>query len=132
MICNSHINNEIPYFCYTCQKIYHIECLKNWEDKRNAQNEILNCPSCQKILPLRDWRKKLDFEENKKNDEKLLTELNKMINHSNNNSQLINENNIIEELKNECKRIKTEYNNYKDLSSIIFKKFVLTFIKLIQ
>ena len=50
-------------------KIYHITCLKEWEKKRNEQNQILNCPNCNNVLPLEDWKKKLDFEENKKNNE---------------------------------------------------------------
>lgn len=83
-ICESLINNEIPYFCYSCQNIFHIDCLKHWENQRNAQNLMLNCPFCKKELPLRDWKRKLYFEENKKNDEKLLRELNQFNNNSNN------------------------------------------------
>ena len=66
-ICDSKIKNENPYFCYICQKIFHEKCLKDWEKKRIELNEVLNCPYCNNILEFKEWKKKLDFQENRKN-----------------------------------------------------------------
>ena len=66
IICLSHINNENPYFCYSCQNVFHIKCLESEEKNKNEQNQILKCPTCRNELPLKDWKKNVHFEENKK------------------------------------------------------------------
>ena len=76
-ICTENIKNEKPLFCYKCQKIYHQQCLKYWEDKRKEKNLNLNCPNCRNELPLKEWKLKLDYEDNRKNIAQILNKLNK-------------------------------------------------------
>lgn len=56
-ICTLIIKNEKPYFCYKCQKIYHENCLKDWEKKRKSENLNLSCPNCRNELPIEQWEK---------------------------------------------------------------------------
>lgn len=67
-ICSEFIKKEKPLFCYICQKIYHNKCLEDWEKKKLLQNENLKCPHCMNELPLNQWKRKLDYEENRKNE----------------------------------------------------------------
>ncbi len=53
------IIEEKPYFCQTCQQIYHENCLKDWEKKKKETNENFFCPFCRKELPLDQWKQKL-------------------------------------------------------------------------
>lgn len=76
LICSDVIKNEKPLFCYTCQKIFHHNCLENWDKQRKVNNKDLKCPICQESLPLEKWREKLDFEDNRKN----MTEIMKRFN----------------------------------------------------
>ena len=62
-ICSRKIKNENPYFCYKCQKLYHDKCLKEWDKARQSINKCLSCPNCRNELPLNEWNKKLDYEE---------------------------------------------------------------------
>ena len=75
-ICSIIINNENPLFCYKCQKIYHEKCLKEWDKIRKLQNQKLVCPTCRNILPIEKWNKKLDYEENRKNNAIYMKKLN--------------------------------------------------------
>ena len=75
-ICFMIIKNEKPYFCYNCQKIFHQQCLKEWDNKSKSQNRNLYCPNCRNYLPLEKWRKKLDFEDNKKQITNLINKVN--------------------------------------------------------
>ena len=59
-ICSNSIKNENPYFCYECQKIFHVKCLKDWDEKRKKLKENLNCMCCRKELPLDQWKQKID------------------------------------------------------------------------
>ena len=63
-ICSMRIKNEKPYYCYKCQKLYHNECLKKWDEARQSIYKCLSCPNCRNELPLNEWNKKLDYEEN--------------------------------------------------------------------
>ena len=64
-ICTIIIKNEKPYLCYKCQKIFHEECLIEWENKCQLQNKNLECPYCRNKSPIENWNKKLDYEDNK-------------------------------------------------------------------
>ena len=66
LICSVLIKNENPYLCYKCQKIFHIKCLKDWDNKCKQQNKNLICPNCRNELPIEKWYKKIDHEENRK------------------------------------------------------------------
>ena len=110
-ICSEIIKYENPYFCYSCQKIFHNKCLKNWDDKRRALNENLNCPNCRKELPLEQWKKKLNYEENRIKDIEILNKLNQY--ELNSENKEINKNEIIE-----------EYTKYKEKTSNLFKSIL--------
>ena len=101
-ICNENINNENPYFCYICQKIFHINCLGDWNKKKQSKNEVLNCPSCRNELPLELWKQQLNFEEKKSRAAEIMNMINdyELANNLNNNLIYINEK-IIRQLKNE-------------------------------
>ena len=82
ILCQVIIKNEKPYLCYNCQKIFHEKCLKDWDMKCKEKNISLSCPNCRKELPLEKWNKKLDFEDNKKENAILINKINdfKLIN----------------------------------------------------
>ena len=61
-ICLKIIKNENPYFCYSCQHIFHKNCLEKQRDK--TIGEIFKCPTCNNELPLENWKAKLDHEDN--------------------------------------------------------------------
>ena len=65
-ICFKNIKNENPLFCYKCQKIFHNECLDDWDKKNKGQNKNLSCPNCRNELPLEKWEHKLGFEDDRK------------------------------------------------------------------
>ena len=133
-ICAIIIKNEKPLFCYKCQKIFHNECLKEWDNKRKAQNQNLSCPNCRKELPFEEWNKKLDYEENRNHEAYFMEKINKY--QLNNNLQKIKEeklknvkaNNIIN--KNEFVNEKMDLNEEKQLSKVF--KNILKKIKIIQ
>ena len=72
-ICKDRIRDEKPCFCYTCQKLCHFECLKEWSE--SLDDRKLLCPTCREELDLEDWKKKLDYNI----DLSLLNELNETI-----------------------------------------------------
>ena len=74
-ICTENIKHENPLFCYICQKIFHFKCLENWSKQKQKLNEKLKCPFCSKELPLEEWKQKLDYEENRKNDAEIINQL---------------------------------------------------------
>ena len=118
LLCSELIKHENPLFCYSCQKIFHKKCLKNWDAKRNSINEILNCPNCRKELPLEQWEPKLDFEEKRIKDTEILDKLNHY------ELKDINENEIG---INKEREIIKEYQNYKDKILKIFKDILIKF-----
>ena len=74
--CYEIIKKEKPYFCYKCQKISHEKCLKEWDNKCKQQNKNLNCPHCKYELPIEKWCKKLDYEDNRKDNADFLNQIN--------------------------------------------------------
>ena len=71
-ICQIIIKNEKPYLCYKCQKIFHEKCLKDWDNKCKSQNKILECPICRNKLSIENWNKKLDHDNDRKDNANLL------------------------------------------------------------
>ena len=127
--CDELIKKENPYFCYICQKLFHHRCLENWNEQKQKMNENLNCPICRNELPLDQWKLKLDYEDNRKNEAEIMNKLNqyKLKSNLNNNIKLINEKKI-KELKdniikqNEIIEIK---NQYIAKISLLFRKFLI-------
>ena len=121
LICSEIIKNEKPFFCYTCQKNYHHICLENW-DKKKGENKILQCPNCRKELPLKEWKEKLDFEDNRKNDGYTLKYINELKNNIANQGEIIKKfNKLIESILNKIIEINllTKMNINKNLINLI-------------
>ena len=74
-ICNLIIKDENPLFCYRCQKIFHQKCLEQWDKKKKLLKQNLACPNCNNELPLEQWKKKLDFEEMRKNEGEMINKI---------------------------------------------------------
>ena len=75
LICSKNIKHENPLFCYICQKIFHFKCLEDWSKKKQINKETLKCPYCNNEQPFEQWRKKLDYEENRINDAEIINQL---------------------------------------------------------
>ena len=77
-------------------KIFHEKCLKDWDNKCKLQNKNLECPNCRNMLSIEKWNKKLDYEDNRIYNEKLLNKINeyKLNNNMNNNINIIKEKNL--------------------------------------
>ena len=80
ILCSTFIKKEKPFFCYSCQKIFHEKCLKDWDEKCKRQNKTLTCPNCRNELPFEKWNKKLDYEDDRKFNANLMNEINKLKN----------------------------------------------------
>ena len=78
ILCSIIIKKEKPYFCYKCQNIFHEKCLKDWDNKCKLQKKELFCPNCRNELPIEQWNKKLDYENNRKVDANLLNQVNEL------------------------------------------------------
>ena len=100
-ICSMKIKNENPYFCYKCQKLYHNECLKEWDKARQTINKCLSCPNCRNELSLNKWNKKLHYEENRN----FLSFIMNKLNHIDNNSKNEKKENYDLEKKKQYKEI---------------------------
>ena len=77
LLCTEKIQKENPYFCYSCQKVYHLKCLQNWDKERRSNNKNFNCPFCREELPLEKWQKKINFQEIRRVDSEIMNKLNK-------------------------------------------------------
>ena len=130
-ICCMIIKDEKPYFCYNCQKIFHQQCLKDWDKQAKSQNILLYCPHCRNALPIEKWRKKLDYEDNRKQIANLMNIINNK--RENNYINIIN-NKEIKELKeknNKQHELINKYEKYIEKTIIIFKN-ILNQINLIK
>ena len=66
------IKHENPFFCYSCQKLFHHKCLENWDKQRHQQHKNLCCPNCRNELPLKKWKEKLNYEESRKSEAEIM------------------------------------------------------------
>jgi len=124
-LCFEKIKIEKPLFCYVCQKIYHKKCLENWDIKRSSQNLQFSCPNCRNESPLKSWKEKLDYIDNRKNEEEIMDKLNKYELDKNLNDNI---NNIYEtkinELNNKLNDINEKFMKYKEMASNAFKNIL--------
>ena len=123
-ICKTLIKKEKPYFCYICQKIYHIQCLEHWNNVKQQKLMNLNCPNCRNELPLEYWKQRLDFEDNRIEVGKLMNKMNeyKLKDNLHNNVNIIKEKKI-NQLKDDNIRNNKEieeYNHYIKKISLLF------------
>jgi hypothetical protein len=104
---------ESPLFCPECQKVYHKNCLKYWEEQCKMEENDFACPFCKDELPLNEWKQKLYHEENLKNEIKIMMTYD-LIN-------LINERKI-KMLQNELKSKNEQLNKEQDIFLDILKR----------
>ena len=128
ILCSIFISNENPFLCYKCQKIFHIKCLNEWNEKCKSQNKILFCPNCRNELSIEKWNKKLGHKDNLKENEDLMNKLYeyKLRNNMINNLNIIKDKKIIE-LKNIIKKqskLLHKYEKYIEKSIHIFKNIL--------
>ena len=108
IICELSIKKESPLLCYQCQKIFHKKCLDDWNNKCKNLNVNFNCPKCKYELPLNDWKEKINYEEERKNEANILEKLND-----------------VDKIKdNKDNEIYDEYNNLKLNETKFFKEFI--------
>ena len=128
ILCSIIIKNEKPYLCYKCQKIFHEKCLKDWDKKCKTKKKILTCPNCRNELPIEKWNKKLNHEENRKDNAILMNKINeyKLNNNMNNNINKIKDRKINELKENGINKEKIikEYENYINKTIEIFKNLL--------
>ena len=104
-ICQENIKNIIdgkPLMCYQCQKIFHKKCLENWDNKCSLSNIKFNCPKCKYDLPLKHWKEKVNYEDERINEANKMNELN--------NNKL--KENIYKINDNKYNKLKNEYLKY--------------------
>ena len=128
ILCSIIIKKENPYLCYKCQKIFHEKCLKAWDKKCKLQNKNLICPNCRNDLPIEKWNKKLNYEENRKDNANLMNKINeyKLNNNINNNINKIKDKKI-DELKYNAikqKKLLKKYEIYISKTIEIFKNIL--------
>ena len=70
------IENDKPLICYQCQRLFHRKCLERWNEECIAKNKKLNCPICKFELPLDEWKEKVNYEDERKNEANIMKELN--------------------------------------------------------
>ena len=133
LICSVLIKKENPYLCYKCQKIFHIRCLKDWDNKCKQQNKKLICPNCRNELPIEKWYKKIDHEENRKEHANLINLIRELKSNNNNDNKIdfqkdkkINELNLLnkkyEEYINNALKV---FNNILNKMNLIHSLFNL-------
>ena len=111
--CLNFIENENPYLCYKCQKIFHEKCLKDWDKKCKSQNKILSCPNCRNELPIEKWNKKINYEDSIKETEYFINNLNTLNDHKMKQTKLI-----------------SRYEKYLQITMDIFKNILIKLNKI--
>ena len=128
LICNKSIKNENPFFCYICQKIFHNQCLINWDKKKKEQNENLDCPNCRNELPFERWKQKLNYEEDRTNAANLMNKIsqNQLIMNLNDNINIIKDEKINRLEKDNMKKneLIEKYNKFCENIFDVFKKLI--------
>ena len=111
IVCTLQIKNENPDFCYECQKIFHEKCLQKWDKECKSGGNIFTCPNCRSEVPLKNWKKQLNYQENRNNISNLIQE------NRNNISNLMNK-------INECQSQINQYEEYISKTIPIFKNIL--------
>ena len=128
-ICTNIIKKENPYLCYKCQKIFHEKCIKNWDKKCKFLNKKFECPAgCKNELPIEEWNKKLNFEENRNDNANLMNRINeyKLKENMNNNMNIIKDKKIKDLKENDIKQndLIKKYEEYIGKTVLIFKNLL--------
>ena len=118
ILCSIIIKNENPYLCYKCQKIFHEKCLKDWDNKCKSLNKNLTCPNCRNELPLDEWNKKIDYEENRKDFANLLDQLNKLSDNAAKGNEIINKYDSSIEIKESFRNMINKVNTLHNLLNL--------------
>ena len=91
-LCLNIIKKEQPYLCYKCQKLFHNKCLEGWDKKCKSKKMNLTCPNCRNEMPLNNWNKKYNYEDNRKDNINLINKINEC--KMNNNINIIKDKKI--------------------------------------
>lgn len=116
LLCTQIIKNQNPYF------------LEEWDRKRRTNNKKLNCPFCRKELPLKNWQRKLNFQEKRNKDAEIMNKLNKY-------DKTINENKIkqyVEYINKTCIFIQKILIKMNEINSFIGENNINNLNKLIK
>ena len=125
-ICQEIIKGEEqPLFCYQCQKLFHKKCLEDWNNKCTEKNLEFSCPKCKYELPLKDWHKKLNYNDERINEVNLMKEI---TNKNQKNKELERELNIIK--SDSYDKFKNIYDKVEQINSF-FEKNKLDSINII-
>ena len=123
-ICSDSIKKEDPPFCYICQKNFHYKCLEKWEKRSISQNKILNCPNCRNQLPLKKWKKRLNFEEIRQNEANMMNEIKKCKEKNDIFQKIINIKEL-EKLEREDTEIDEKFDAFKKITSNLLKNILI-------
>ena len=93
------IKNDKPLICYQCQRIYHKRCLEDW-DKQCKLNKInFLCPKCKYVNLLKNWKEKVNYEDERNNEVKIMSDMNKLKGDLNDNININKYNSLKNELE---------------------------------
>ena len=123
-ICSDTIKNEDPPFCYICQKNFHYKCLEKWEMSNASLNKILNCPNCRNQLPLKNWKKRLNFEEIRQNEAKMMNEIKNYKDKNDIFQKIINKKEF-DKLEEKDTGIEEKFEVFKKLTSNLLKNILI-------
>jgi hypothetical protein len=113
-ICDENIKDK-QLICYQCQRIYHKRCLEDWNERCKKQKTNFSCPKCKYELPLKNWKEKVNYKDERNNEAKRIDELNKIKFRENINNNI---NRISDKKYND---LKNEFEKNMDNISKIFK-----------
>ena len=100
--------------------------MKRWDAECKRKNKNLACPNCRNVLPIGEWNKKLDYEDNRKDTADLLNQLN---NYESNN--IFNDKNYNGMKKTNKHNLIKYYEKYIGKTIEIFK-YILNYINSIH
>ena len=127
-LCFQIIEDENPYLCQKCQKIFHEKCLKAWFDKLKEKKMQTSCPNCRNELTLEQWNRKIEFKRDKENYYNIMRKIKEeKIKNNMNNNIIILKDKKIKEMKddnNKQAELIKKYENYMDKTFQAFKNII--------
>ena len=113
ILCSVIIKNENPFFCYRCQNIFHEKCLKDWDRTCKAQHKNLTCPNCRNELSIEKWKRKVNYEANRKEEGNVMNIINGL------NEKIAKQNELIQKYEIYIKKTIEIFKNNLDVINSI-------------